>query len=140
MLYARVPLKLFPGIIGLAPGADGTHPGLPPYPTDGNLDLRDLAAGTILYLPVETAGGLLPLGDTHATQGNGELARTALESPLSVALRLELEKDYPLGGPRFITPSPVVRHLDGSGYYGTYTWSDGDKYVGEVVVGANSGR
>ncbi len=116
---ARVPLKPFPGIIGLAPGVEGAHPALPPYPTGGNLDLRDLAAGTILYLPVETDGGLLSLGDTHATQGNGELAGTALESPMSVALRLELEKDYPLGGPRFITPGPVVRHLDGSGYYGT---------------------
>ena len=62
---------------------------------------------------------MLSLGDTHATQGNGELAGTALESPMSVALRLELEKDYPLGGPRFVTPGPVVRHLDGSGYYGT---------------------
>jgi acetamidase/formamidase len=82
---------------------------------------------------------LLSLGDTHATQGNGELAGIALESPMSVALRLELEKDYPLGQLRFVTPGPVVRHLDGSGYYGTYTWSDGDKYVGEIIVKANSG-
>jgi acetamidase/formamidase len=116
---ARVPLKPFPGIIGLAPGTAGTHPALPPYPTGGNLDVRDLGVGTVLYLPVEASGGLLSLGDTHAAQGHGELAGTALESPMSVSLRVELLKDARLRGPQFTTPGPVARHLDSAGYHVT---------------------
>ena len=115
----RVPLKPFPGIIGLAPGVKGTHPSLPPYPTGGNLDVRDLAAGTVFYLPVETPGGLLSIGDTHAAQGHGEVAGTALESPMSIALKIELEKGAKLRGPQFTTSGPVARHLDASGYHVT---------------------
>jgi len=116
---AKVPLRPFPGIIGMAPGTRGTHPALPPYRTGGNLDCRDLSAGTELYLPVETHGGLLSLGDTHAAQGHGELAGTALESPMSAALKIELVKDARLRGPHFTTPGPLARHLDNRGYHVT---------------------
>lgn len=113
---ARVPLKPFPGTIGLAPARYGTHPSLPPYRTGGNLDVRDLSIGSVLYLPVEVEGGLLSIGDTHAAQGHGELAGTALESPMRVALKVELVKDANLAGPHFITSAPVARHLDSKGY------------------------
>ena len=116
---AKVPLKPFPGTIGLAPGKPGVHSSLPPYSTGGNLDVRDLAAGSMLYLPVETAGGLLSIGDTHAAQGNGELAGTALESPMAVALKVDLIKDARLKGPQFTTAGPVSRHLDAKGYHVT---------------------
>ena len=56
------------------------------------MDIRDLAAGTELYLPVEVAGALFSVGDTHAAQGDGEVCGTAIESPMSVALRFELVK------------------------------------------------
>ena len=116
---ASVPLKPFPGIIGLAPAVPGLHSALPPYRTGGNLDVRDLSVGTVLYLPVETAGALLSVGDTHAAQGHGELAGTALESPMSIALKIELLKDARLTGPQFTTPGPVARHLDSAGYHVT---------------------
>jgi acetamidase/formamidase len=116
---ARVPLKPFPGIIGLSPGSEETQPSLPPYRTGGNLDVRDLSVGTVLYLPVEAQGGLLSVGDTHAAQGQGELAGTALESPMSIVLKVDLVKDAQLRGPQFTTPGPVARHLDAAGYHVT---------------------
>lgn len=112
----RVPLKPFAGTIGLAPAAAGLHSIVPPRRVGGNLDIRDLAVGASLYLPVEVPGALLSIGDTHAAQGDGEVCGTAIESPMDVALRLEVIKDARLPAPRFTTPGPVTRHLDAKGY------------------------
>ena len=115
----RVPLKPFCGTIGLAPAEPGLHSIVPPRRVGGNMDIRDLAAGTVLYLPVEVKGGLFSVGDTHATQGDGEVCGTAIESPCSLAARFELEKRANLPFPRFTTPGPVARHLDEKGYEAT---------------------
>ena len=115
----RVPLKPFCGTIGLAPGEAGTHSILPPRRVGGNMDIRDLAAGTVLHLPVEVAGALFSVGDTHAAQGDGEVCGTAIESPMEVALRFKLVKDAGLAFPRYETPGPVSRHFDVKGYYVT---------------------
>lgn len=112
----RVPLKPFCGTIGLAPAEQGLHSIVPPRRMGGNMDIRDMAAGTELYLPVEVAGGLFSVGDTHATQGDGEVCGTAIESPCSLAARFELVKGARLAFPRFTTPGPVSRHLDAKGY------------------------
>ncbi|WP_373502983.1 acetamidase/formamidase family protein [Aestuariivirga sp.] len=112
----RVPLKPFCGTIGLAPAEPGLHSVVPPRRMGGNMDIRDLAAGTTLYLPVEVAGGLFSLGDTHAAQGDGEVCGTAIESPCTVAAKFELIKCANLAFPRFTTPGPVTRHLDAKGY------------------------
>ncbi len=56
------------------------------------MDIRDLSAGTVLYLPVEVAGALFSVGDTHAAQGDGEVCGTAIESPMSVVLEFDLVK------------------------------------------------
>ncbi|RWO22212.1 acetamidase/formamidase family protein [Mesorhizobium sp.] len=113
---ARVPLKPFAGTIGNAPAEMGLHSVVPPRRVGGNLDIRDLAAGTTLYLPVEVAGALFSVGDTHAAQGDGEVCGTAIESPMDVVLKLDLVKDIRLKTPRFTTPGPVTRHLDAKGY------------------------
>jgi acetamidase/formamidase len=112
----RVPLKPFCGTIGLAPAEAGLHSIVPPRRMGGNMDIRDMAAGTELYLPVEVAGGLFSVGDTHATQGDGEVCGTAIESPCSLAARFDLVKGAKLAFPRFTTPGPVSRHLDAKGY------------------------
>ncbi|MFQ0815829.1 acetamidase [Brucella anthropi] len=114
--HARVPLKPFAGTIGVAPAEKGLHSVVPPRRVGGNLDIRDLAAGTTLYLPIEVEGALFSIGDTHAAQGDGEVCGTAIESAMNVALTLDLIKDTPLKMPRFTTPGPVTRHLDTSGY------------------------
>lgn len=112
----RIPLKPFAGTIGLAPAEPGTHSIVPPRRMGGNLDIRDLAAGTELYLPVEVAGGLFSMGDTHAAQGDGEVCGTAIESQMDATVTLDLIKNVKLPMPRFTTPGPVTRHLDGKGY------------------------
>jgi acetamidase/formamidase len=114
--WGRVPLKPFTGTIGVAPAEPGTHSIVPPRRVGGNMDIRDIAAGTVLYLPVEVAGALFSVGDTHAAQGDGEVCGTAIESPMRVALRFDLVKQQPLAYPRFTTPGPVTRHLDAHGY------------------------
>ena len=114
--HARVPLKPFTGTIGVAPAEFGVHSIVPPRRVGGNMDIRDLSAGTELYLPIEVAGALFSVGDTHAAQGDGEVCGTAIESPMRVALTFELIKQQPLAFPRFTTPGPVTRHLDGRGY------------------------
>jgi len=114
--WARVPLKPFTGTIGVAPAAPGLHSIVPPRRVGGNMDVRDMATGTELYLPVEVAGALFSVGDTHAAQGDGEVGGTAIESPMRVALKFELIKQTPLAFPRFTTPGPVTRHLDSRGY------------------------
>ena len=115
----RVPLKPFCGTIGLAPAEPGLHSIVPPRRMGGNMDIRDLSAGTELYLPVEVKGGLFSVGDTHATQGDGEVCGTAIESPCSVVARFDLIKGANLAFPRFTTRGPVARHFDGKGYEAT---------------------
>ncbi len=112
----RVPLKPFAGTIGNALATAGLHSIVPPRRVGGNLDIRDLAAGTTLYLPIEVAGALFSVGDTHAAQGDGEVCGTAIESPMDVVLALDLVKGANLKTPRFTTPGPVTRHLDTKGY------------------------
>lgn len=112
----RVPLKPFCGTIGNALAQDGLHTIVPPRRVGGNLDIRDLAAGTTLYLPVEVAGALFSVGDTHAAQGDGEVCGTAIESPMDVVLTLDLVKGENLKMPRFTTSGPVTNHLDAKGY------------------------
>lgn len=112
----RVPLKPFAGTIGNALAEKGLHSVVPPRRVGGNLDIRDLNAGTVLYLPVEVAGALFSVGDTHAAQGDGEVCGTAIESPMDVVLTLDLVKGAHLKTPRFTTAGPVTRHLDAKGY------------------------
>jgi acetamidase/formamidase len=80
------------------------------------MDVRDISQGTDLFLPIEVAGALFSVGDTHAAQGDGEVCGTAIESPMKVALEFNLIKQTPLTYPRFTTVGPVTRHLDARGY------------------------
>jgi len=114
--WAKVPLKPFTGTIGVAPAEPGLHSIVPPRRVGGNMDVRDISLGTELFLPVEVAGALFSVGDTHAAQGDGEVCGTAIESPMKVALKFDLVKKTPLAYPRFTTAGPVTRHLDAKGY------------------------
>ena len=114
--HGVVPLKPFAGTIGCALAELGLHSIVPPRRVGGNLDIRDLAAGTTLYLPVEVAGALFSIGDTHAAQGDGEVCGTAIESPMDATVTLDLMKGANLKMPRFTTPGPVTNHLDTKGY------------------------
>lgn len=102
-----VPLHPFFGSVGVAPpAAMGRVNSAPPGIHAGNLDNKELVAGTTLYIPVHTAGALLEIGDGHAGQGNGEVDITALETSLVGTLRVTVRKDMHLSGwPRAETPT-----------------------------------
>jgi acetamidase/formamidase len=113
---AKVPLKPFPGTIGIAPAAEGDHSVVNPRRIGGNMDTRDIGIDSILYLPVEVPGALFSIGDGHAAQGDGEVCGTAIESPMNVTVKLEVVKGMALNFPRITTAGPVTRHLDAGGY------------------------
>lgn len=113
---ASVPLRPFAGTIGLAPAEPGSHSVVPPRRVGGNLDLRDLSAGTVLYLPIEVPGGLFSIGDAHAAQGDGEVCGTAIETAMRISLNLDVVKRANIPSPQFETSTPVTRHLDERGY------------------------
>jgi acetamidase/formamidase len=100
-----VALRPFLGVIGLAPREPGTHSTTPPRPSGGNIDCKELVAGTTLYLPIAVDGGLLSVGDGHAAQGDGEVSQLAIEAPVERArLTLELRADLELSWPFAWTP------------------------------------
>jgi acetamidase/formamidase len=100
-----VRLRPFLGVMGVAPAEPGIHPTLPPRRVGGNLDCRDLTAGTSLYLPVEAPGALFSFGDGHAAQGHGEVGGTAIECGMEhVELSLHLHPALSLNWPRALTP------------------------------------
>ncbi|MCX2721764.1 acetamidase/formamidase family protein [Roseibium salinum] len=113
---AEVPLRPFVGTIGVAPAAPECHSVIPPRRVGGNMDIRDLTAGAVLYLPVEVPGALLSIGDTHAAQGDGEVCGTAIESAMDMVVCLEVIKNAAPRTPRFVTDGSSSRHLDGKGY------------------------
>jgi amidase len=95
-----VPAAPMIGCIGLAP-AEGTGSTMRPVaPTGGNLDLRELCPGAVLWLPVAVPGALLSLGDLHAAMGHGEPAFVAVEAAGTATVRVEVEKDAGLALPR----------------------------------------
>jgi acetamidase/formamidase len=97
----EIPLRPFFGSMGVAPPpASGRINSAPPGIHAGNLDNKELVAGTILYIPVHVPGALLEVGDGHAAQGDGEVDITALETALRGRLQLIVRKDLHLAWPR----------------------------------------
>jgi acetamidase/formamidase len=96
---AVVPLRPFLGVMGVARAEDGRFRTRPPGAFGGNLDVRELCAGSRLYLPVYNHGALFSCGDGHAAQGDGEVCINGIECPLDVTLRFQLHKQQPLAGP-----------------------------------------
>jgi acetamidase/formamidase len=88
-----VPLAPFQGTFASAPAAGGVVTSVPPGQHAGNIDLRELTEGSILYIPVWQPGGKLFTGDSHAAQGDGEVNNQALESAMrEVRVRVVLHK------------------------------------------------
>lgn len=102
----EIPVRPFPGIIGVARAESGQYSTVPPGAYGGNLDCRELVQGTTLYLPVFVDGALLWSGDSHAAQGNGEINLTAIETAFSeLNITVEVMKKMPLSFPRIETPT-----------------------------------
>jgi acetamidase/formamidase len=101
----RASLAPFLGVVGLPPDLPGEHSTIPPRTCGGNLDCRELVAGSTLFLPVSVAGALLSLGDGHAAQGDGEVSGTAIECPMTTELVLDVVERAPVQGAHAVTPA-----------------------------------
>ncbi len=95
----RVLLAPFLGVMGMPPVGAGVHSTAPPRPQGGNIDCKELVAGTTLYLPIPVDGARFSAGDGHAAQGDGEVSGTAIECPCSALLALDVRDDLPLERP-----------------------------------------
>ena len=99
-------LAPFLGVMGLAPAEAGEHSTIPPRASvGGNIDCRELVAGSTLFLPVAVPGGLLYLGDGHAAQGDGEVGGTAIECPMTTSAVVDLVTGRPLSSVHAETPA-----------------------------------
>ena len=94
-----VRLAPFLGVLGMPPAEPGTHSTIPPRPCGGNIDCKELVAGTTLYLPIPVDGALFSGGDGHAAQGDGEVSGTAIEAPVEAQVTLDLRDDLSLEWP-----------------------------------------
>jgi acetamidase/formamidase len=104
-----VPLKPFFGSMGVAPpAAVGRVSSNPPSRFAGNMDNRELIAGSTLFIPVFVPGALFAVGDGHAAQGDGEVSQTAIETSLRGRLRLTVRKGEALNWPRAETPTDYI--------------------------------
>jgi acetamidase/formamidase len=105
----KVALRPFMGIMGMPPDEPGIHPTYPPRFCGGNIDCKELIAGSTLFLPIPVDGGLFSVGDGHAVQGDGEVACPALECPMDVVdLTLTVHEDMKLSIPRAKTPTAWI--------------------------------
>ena len=112
----RIPIAPFCGVIGVAP-TSGPLSTIPPDVHGGNMDTRHLVAGSTLFLPVFQPGARLSAGDGHATQGDGEVSGTAIETPMRTRLRLTVRKDLHLDAPAFLAaPDPHAALRNGARY------------------------
>jgi acetamidase/formamidase len=109
-----IPLRPFFGSMGLAPPAGaGRYNSAPPWMHAGNIDNKEMVAGTTLFIPVNAKGGLFEVGDGHAGQGNGEVDITAMETQLTGTFQFILHKakpgdPAPLLWPRAETPRDYI--------------------------------
>ena len=105
----EIPLHPFFGSMGVAPPENfGRIDSAPPGLHAGNMDNKELVAGTTLYLPVWTRGALFEVGDGHVGQGNGEVDITALETSLTGTLQFIVHKNTGLKYPRAETPTHYI--------------------------------
>ena len=98
-LGRTVTLAPFLGVLGMPPPEPGVHSTIPPRRWGGNLDCKELVAGTTLFLPIPVDGALFSAGDPHTAQGDGEVSGTAIECAASAQVTLDLREDLVLEWP-----------------------------------------
>ena len=95
----EIELAPFLGVMGMPPPEPGVHSTGPPRRWGGNIDCKELVAGTRLYLPIPVDGALFSAGDGHAVQGDGEISGTAIEAPVSAQLTIDVQDEPALEWP-----------------------------------------
>lgn len=142
----RVPLEPFCGVMGLAWDEPGQHSTIPPRRYGGNMDIKQLSAGSRLHLPITVEGGLFSVGDCHAAQGDGEVCITAIETDGRVNLRFNLKKALRLPEPRFWVNRQASSQSGANGYFATtahhpdlhYASQQAIRYMIEYLVDTHS--
>jgi amidase len=102
-----LPYEPFIGTIGTSPEIEAISSLVPDY-YGGNMDLPDVGVGAVVYLPVNTKGALLYLGDCHAAQGDGELCGVAIEHPTVTTVQIDLIKKWTIAWPRLETKDFIM--------------------------------
>jgi acetamidase/formamidase len=102
-----LPYEPFIGTIGVSPEIEAVSSLQPDY-HGGNMDLPDVGPGAIVYFPVHAPGGLLYVGDCHATQGDGEVSGVAVEQRATVTLHIDLIKNWSFAWPRLETKDVIM--------------------------------
>ena len=127
----QIPLRPFPGTIGVARKEPGRYSTVPPGEYAGNIDVRDLVEGTTLYVPVFVRGALLWSGDLHAAQGNGEVNLTAIETAYKeLNITVDVVKGKPLDFPRIETPTSwITLGLDAASQQGVGSGQGADRQI-----------
>jgi acetamidase/formamidase len=115
----RVPLEPFLGVMGVALDEPGEFNTAPPRKNGGNFDVKQVTAGSTLYLPIWVDGALFSCGDGHAAQGDGEVCITAIETTMTATLRFNLRRDFSLEEPEFVTGGPLSPKTNTAPYYAT---------------------
>jgi acetamidase/formamidase len=87
-----IPLRPFPGVMGVAPDTDEMLSTVAPRANGGNMDDPNIVVGTTVYFPVFVEGALFSIGDTHAAQGHGEVSGSAIEAPMRIVYRVNVLK------------------------------------------------
>jgi acetamidase/formamidase len=103
----HIPLKPFFGILGVAT-AETNRSSVPPGSYGGNIDNRELQAGSKVFLPVFVPGALLSIGDGHSAQGDGEIDVTAIETSMNGTVQINLRKDLQFTHPLAETPTDII--------------------------------
>ncbi|MEP5612823.1 MAG: acetamidase/formamidase family protein [Cyclobacteriaceae bacterium] len=96
-----IPLRPFPGVLGVAPDTDSLLSTIPPRANGGNMDDPNIVEGTTVYLPVFVEGALFSIGDAHAAQGLGEVCGTAIEAPMRFLVEINLLKGSSIQEPQY---------------------------------------
>jgi acetamidase/formamidase len=123
-----IPLTPFLGTMGVCPANASAQAVMPPGPFGGNMDTRQLVAGTTLYLPVHVAGANFSTGDAHGCQGDGEICVTGLESPMYATLRFSVDKGRTIPSAQYRTaPGSLTARVDHGSWFAT-TGLGGDLY------------
>lgn len=103
----KIPLKPFFGILGVAT-SETSRTSVPPGSYGGNIDNRELQAGSRLFLPIFVPGALFSIGDGHSAQGDGEVNVTAIETSMNGRITLKVRKDLQLTTPIAETPTHII--------------------------------
>ncbi len=104
-----IKLRPFMGVMGLAPVEPARAPTFPPRNEGGNIDCKELSAGSSLFLPIAVEGGLFSVGDGHAVQGDGEISGVAIECPMDrVEIVFRLHEKLPIETPHARVPGAWI--------------------------------